>query len=204
MTVVDPPIAEKHAVWEDALALVTGAFVMSFGLFLLSEIGGVSGGLAGVAILISYWTTLSFGVIYFVINLPFYWLSVRRMGWPFTIKTIIAVALVSILTEVHGLYIDISSINPLYASIFAGLAIGIGLLMFFRHGASGGGFGILAAFLQETKGIRAGYVQGALDLCVVLASLTIVPLDILLYSIVGALLLNGVLAINHRPGRYFG
>ncbi|WP_061962083.1 YitT family protein [Demequina flava] len=204
MSIVDPPIAEKHSLWEDALALVTGAFVMSFGLFLLEQIGGVSGGLAGVAILLSYWTTASFGLIYFIINLPFYWLAVKRMGWPFTIKTLIAVTLVSVLTEVHGLYLDVDDVNPLYGAIFAGLAIGIGMLMLFRHGASGGGFGILAAFVQETKGIRAGYVQGALDLCVVLAALTIVPLDILLYSVIGAVLLNGILAINHRPGRYLG
>lgn len=204
MSVVDPPIAEKHAVWEDALALPSGAFLMSFGLFLLSEIGGVSGGLAGVAILGSYWTGLSFGVIFFLINLPFYWLAVKRMGWVFTVKTLITVSLVSTLTAVHTLYLDVSSIAPLYAAIFAGLAIGVGMIMIFRHGASAGGFGILAAYLQERRGIRAGYVQGALDVVVVGASLALVPLDILASSILGAVLLNLVLAINHRPGRYFG
>ena len=204
MSVVDPPIAEKHALWEDALALPCGAFLLSFGLFLLSEIGGVSGGLAGVAILGSYWTGLGFGVLFFLINLPFYWLAVRRMGWAFTIKTLIAVSLISVFTAVHGLYLDVSEIAPLYAVIFAGLVIGVGMLMLFRHGASAGGFGILAAYLQERRGIRAGYVQGALDLVVVIASLALVPLDILAYSILGAVLLNLVLAINHRPGRYFG
>ncbi|GIG54537.1 YitT family protein [Demequina activiva] len=204
MSVVDPPIAEKHAVWEDALALPFGAFLLSFGLFLLSEIGGVSGGLAGVAILGSYWTGFGFGVIFFVVNLPFYWLAVRRMGWAFTLKTLITVSLISLFTAVHGLYLDVSEIAPLYAVIFAGLVIGVGMLMVFRHGASAGGFGILAAYLQERHGIRAGYVQGALDLIVVIASLALVPLDILAYSIVGAVLLNLVLAINHRPGRYFG
>jgi len=204
LSVVDPPIAEKHSVWEDALALPTGAFLISFGLFLLEQIGGVSGGLAGVGILGSYWTGLSFGLVFFVINLPFYWLSVKRMGWPFTIKTLATVTLISVMSAVHGLYLDVSSIAPLYAAIFAGIAIGVGMIVVFRHGASAGGFGILAAYLQETRGIRAGYVQGALDVVVVAASLALVPLDILAYSILGAVLLNLVLAINHRPGRYFG
>ncbi|WP_234988041.1 YitT family protein [Demequina sp. NBRC 110056] len=204
MSVVDPPIAERHALWEDALALPSGAFLMSFGLFLLEQIGGVSGGLAGVAILGSYWTGASFGLVFFLVNLPFYWLAVRRMGWTFTIKTLITVTLISALSAVHGLYLDVSSIAPLYAAIFAGLSIGVGMIMIFRHGASAGGFGILAAYLQESKGIRAGYVQGALDVLVVVASLALVPLDILAYSILGAVLLNMVLAINHRPGRYFG
>ena len=204
MSVVDPPIAEKHALWEDALALPSGAFMMSFGLYLLDQIGGVSGGLAGVAILGSYWTGAAFGLIFFVINLPFYWLAVRRMGWTFTIKTLIAVTLISIFSALHARYLDVSSIEPLYAAIFAGLSIGVGMIMIFRHGASAGGFGILAAYLQERRGIRAGYVQGALDLVVVAASLALVPLDILAFSILGAVLLNLVLAINHRPGRYFG
>lgn len=204
MSVVDPPIAEKHALWEDALALPSGAFLVSFGLFLLNQIGGVSGGLAGVAILGNYWTGVPFGILFFVINLPFYFLSVKRMGWRFTIKTLIAVTLVSAFSSLHALYLDVSSVNPMYAAIFAGLTIGVGMIMIFRHGASAGGFGILAAYLQERRGIRAGYVQGALDFLVVAASLALVPPYILLFSIVGAVLLNLVLAINHRPGRYFG
>ena len=204
MSVVDPPIAEKHALWEDVLALPSGAFLMSFGIFLLGEIGGVAGGLAGVAILGSYWTGVAFGLIYFLVNLPFYWLAVRRMGWRFTIKTLIVVSLVSVFTALHGLYLDLGSATPLYGAIFAGLAIGIGMIMIFRHGASAGGFGILAAYLQDKRGWRAGYVQLVLDMVVMAVSVMVVPLDILVYSILGAVLLNLVLAINHRPGRYFG
>lgn len=204
MSVVDPPIAEKHALWEDILALPSGAFLMSFGIFLLGEIGGVAGGLAGVAILGSYWTGAAFGLLFFAANVPFYWLAVRRMGWRFTVKTLVVVSLVSAFTAMHGLYLDVTSITPLYAAVFAGLAIGVGMIMIFRHGASAGGFGILAAYLQERRGWRAGYVQGALDIVVVGASLALVPLDILAYSVLGAVLLNLVLAINHRPGRYFG
>ena len=204
MSVVDPPIAEKHALWEDLLALPSGAFLMSFGIFLLGEIGGVAGGLAGVAILGSYWTGAAFGLLYFLVNIPFYWLAARRMGWRFTVKTLVVVTIVSVFTAMHGLYLDVSSITPLYGAIFAGLAIGVGMIMIFRHGASAGGFGILAAYLQDQRGWRAGYVQGALDLLVVAAAIALVPLDILAYSILGAVLLNLVLAINHRPGRYFG
>lgn len=48
-----------------------------------------------MAFLIHYATHLPFGVVFFVINLPFYWLSVRRMGAAFTLKTFCAVGLVS-------------------------------------------------------------------------------------------------------------
>ncbi|WP_234996497.1 YitT family protein [Demequina sp. NBRC 110054] len=205
MTVIEPPLdVKKHALWEDALALVVGAFMMSWGIYLLKAIAGVSGGLAGVAFLTTYLTGWGFGVVYFVINLPFYYLAVKRLGWTFTIKTLIAVALVSIGSSLHPHFIEIGDLSPMYAAIFAGLSIGMGMLVLFRHGASAGGFGILAAYAQERFNIRAGYVQGALDLLVVLASLALVDWWILLCSIVGAVLLNFVIAINHRPGRYFG
>ncbi len=196
--------APKHALWEDAIALPVGAFLVSWGLYLLHEIGGVSGGLAGVSILTSYATGWRLGVVFFLVNLPFYYLAWRRMGRVFTVKSLIAVALISVGTGVHRLYIDVSHLAIPYAAIFAGLAVGMGMLVLFRHGASAGGFGIVAAYAQERHGIRAGFVQGALDLVVVIASLALVEPTLLLWSIVGAVVLNLVLAINHRPGRYYG
>jgi uncharacterized membrane-anchored protein YitT (DUF2179 family) len=194
----------KHALWEDAIALVTGAFLVSWGMFLLKTIGGVSGGLAGVSFLVTYATGWRLGLVFFVVNLPFYYLAWRRLGPRFTVKTLVTVALISIGTGLHRLYIDVSHVATPYAAIFAGLAIGMGMLVLFRHGASAGGFGILAAYMQERHGIRAGYVQGALDVVVVIASLALVDLWTLAWSVVGALVLNLVLAINHRPGRYYG
>ena len=76
--------------------------------------------------------------------------------------------------------------------------------MLFRHKSSLGGFNILALIMQERFGIRAGYVQMSLDIIIVAASLTVVSPTAVLLSATGAVILNLVLAINHRPGRYTG
>ena len=81
---------------------------------------------------------------------------------------------------------------------------GIGLLILFRHGSSLGGFSILALLAQERLGWRAGYVMMALDACVVVAALLVVPPLNVLISAAGVVVLNLVLAFNHRPGRYLG
>src|SRR6478609_10912335 len=194
----------KHAPWEDAIALVTGAFLISWGMYLLHEIEGVSGGLAGVALLVNYATGWHLGLVLFVINVPFLVLAWRRMGPAFTVKTLITVALISVGTSIHQHFIDVSHVATPYAAIFAGLAVGMGMIVLFRHGASAGGFGVMAAYIQKTRGIRAGFVQGAFDLVVVIASLALVDAWTLAWSIVGAVVLNMVLAVNHRPGRYYG
>jgi len=205
VTVIEPRLSVKrHTLVEDALALIIGAFLLSWGLSLLHGIDGVSGGLAGVAFLVTYASGWPLGLVFFVVNLPFYYLAVRRMGWRFTVKTLTAVALISLGVGFHAHFITVTHLAPLYAAIFAGVSIGMGMLVLFRHGASAGGFGILAAYLQERYNWRAGYVQGSLDLCVVLGSLALVDPYILLSSVVGVVVLNLLIAINHRPGRYFG
>jgi uncharacterized membrane-anchored protein YitT (DUF2179 family) len=43
-----------------------------------------------------------------------------------------------------------------------------------------------------------------IDVLIVLGAVLVVPLDKVALSILGALALNMVLAINHRAGRYMG
>ena len=98
--------------------------------------------------------------------------------------------------------LSLPELNPLYGVPAGNILIGMGLLAIFRHGASLGGFNIVALVAQERLGLRAGYVQMSLDVVVILLALTVVaPLNVL-YSALGAVLLNLVLALNHRPERY--
>lgn len=179
-----------------------GHFMVSFGVILLKQAGALTGGTAGIAFLISYVSPLSFGSAFFLINLPFYWLAVRRMGWEFTLKTFCAVGLVSLFSHLHPLFIHFSRLNPFYAVLFGNVIMGIGFIVLFRHKASLGGVNILALWLQDRFGIRVGKLQMAVDSCVVLASLFVVNLPVLLASVAGAVILNLIIAMNHRPGRY--
>ena len=79
-----------------------------------------------------------------------------------------------------------------------------GLLMLFRHKASLGGVNILALFLQERFGLRAGAVQMGIDAIIVLGAIFVVTPDKVALSVLGAVMLNLVLALNHRSDRYVG
>jgi len=199
------PIAVlRHSIVDDVVGILTGTFVASLGLFLLTTAGVVTGGTAGLALLLSYTIALPFGVIFFAVNLPFFVLAIWKKGWNFTLRTVICVAIVSVLSSIHPQAMPNLDINPVYAAIAGNLLAGIGLLVLFRHKSSLGGFNILALIMQERFGIRAGYVQMSLDIIIVAASLTVVSPTAVLLSATGAVILNLVLAINHRPGRYTG
>ena len=196
--------AKRHSLFEDLQAIFTGALAVAVGVLFLKTAGLLTGGTTGLAILLHYSTGINFGLTLFCVNLPFYILAVKRMEWRFTLKTLFAVFLVSSMTELIPLWLQIEAIDPVFASVGGGLLVGIGLLIVFRHKASLGGFNVLALYIQDRYGIAVGKTQMALDVSIVVAGLWLIPLWLLVVSVAGAVVLNFVITVNHKPGRYTG
>ncbi len=194
----------RHTPFEDAQGLIFGAAMCAFGVLILTGAGLVTGQTAGAAVLISYLTGYSFGVVFFVINLPFYALAWVRLGPAFTLKTFLSVALISGFSMVVGDLVSIAPEHPAVAAVLFGMVSGAGLLAIFRHRASLGGVGIVAYDLQERLGWRAGWVQLGFDLVLFACAALILPLDLVLWSLLGAAILNAIIGINHRRDRYVG
>jgi len=66
------PVVEQHSKIEDALAMLIGTFILSFAMILLKQAGIMTGGTAGLSLLIHYITDVQFGILFFLINIPFY------------------------------------------------------------------------------------------------------------------------------------
>ncbi len=194
----------KHSVIDDVQGIIIGSLMAAFGISIFSHMNFLIGGTAGAAFLTQYATEWSFGPIFFIINLPFYVLAVKKLGWDFTIKTFLAVTGVSFLTEFIPKVFEFGEINPWFAAIFGGFLIGSGLLMLFRHKASLGGLNILSIYVQEYFQISAGKFQMVADTLIILAAFFIVDWKALAFSVLAAVALNIILAINHKPGRYRG
>jgi len=202
LTEVESKIKTEHRWFEDAIAILIGASLVSFGVMFLKHAGLLTGGTAGLSLLIHYKFGITFGVVFFLINLPFYYLAIRRMGWIFTAKTFTAVFMVSTFSSLHDKFINIQDINPLYAAIFGGFIFGVGFIILFRHKASLGGFNILALYLQDRFSIKAGWLLMGLDVTVILVSLSVVSLYQLVLSVFCGLVLNLIIVLNHRQDRY--
>ncbi len=195
-------ISAPHSLFEDILAILTGTLFVSLGVAMFNQAGLLTGGTAGLSFLIHYSTGLSFGLVFFLINLPFYWLAWRRMGWRFTLKTLCSVALVSVLSSLHPKLLQLTELTPFYVAVIGGLLMGVGFVVLFRHQASLGGINILVLYLQDKYGFRAGKLQMGMDILIVMTSLFVVSPMALAASILGAVMLNLAIALNHRPGRY--
>jgi uncharacterized membrane-anchored protein YitT (DUF2179 family) len=192
----------RHSFFDDLQGILTGALVVAIGILFIKQAGLLTGGAVGITFLIHYATGVNFGLILFLVNLPFYWLAIRRMGGEFTLKTLATVSTVSLLVEGLPHAMAIADIDPFFAGGAGGLLMGIGMLILFRHRASLGGLNVLVLWLQERSGWRAGKLQMGLDVTILLGAAFIVPPLLLAASILGAVLLNFALAVNHKPGRY--
>lgn len=194
----------KHSLSEDAQGIAYGSFMAAIGVIILTHLGFVTGQTAGLAILIAYATGWSFGPVFFVVNLPFYWIGWRRFGPVFVAKSFAAVALLSVMASVLPQWIGFSTLNPALGAILFGAVTGSGLLALFRHGASLGGIGIVGLYIQDATGFRAGWVQLIFDACLFSIALMMMDWVLVGWSFLGAVIVNLVIAINHRRDRYIG
>ncbi|WP_087024355.1 YitT family protein [Thaumasiovibrio subtropicus] len=194
----------KHTLVEDCIAILTATFVVAQGVFFLQQGGLLTGGTTGLALLASEFVGLSFGTLYFLFNCPFYLMAWFRMGKSFAITSIISGGLVSVMADHIPLFFSVDSLDPLYCAMIGGILMGVGMLMLFRHQTSLGGFNVLCLYCQERFGISAGKMQMGIDCAILIASFFMLTPIMLAYSVVGAVLLNMVLTMNHKPGRYSG
>jgi len=169
------PESCRHSLLEDAQTWLSGTLRVAFAIVLFRQAGLQTGGTPGLAFVAHYASGVSFGLLYFLINIPFHIFGCRALGKALALKAFCAALLLSLFSELLGNWIRIASIAPLFAAVRGGLLAGAGLLMLIRRQAGIGG-----------------------------AALLVVDPERVALSIVGALALYTVLAINHRPGRCFG
>lgn len=195
-------ISVRHSLLDDVQGLSLGVFLCGLGLHFLTHAGLITGQTAGIAVIIAYLGGWSFGPVFFLINLPFYALAYRRLGRAFTVKSLICVSALSLVTEFLPKGFTIATLQPGLAAVIFGALVGLGLLAMFRHNGSLGGLGVLALLVQDSTGFRAGYVQLIADAVIFSIAALLFPLPVIGWSLLGAVVLNLIIAVNHRRDRY--
>ena len=167
--------AQPHTLLEDSIAILQAILFVALGLMLLKHAELATGGTAGLSFLLHYATNLPLGGLLFAVNLPFYIFAYLVFGRAFTVKTFVAVTLLSLATAYLPRLLTFGKVEPWFAAACGGVMVGVGLLMLIRHRCSLGGLGVLVFYLQERFGWRAGKVQMLADALIVLAACFILP-----------------------------
>ena len=202
MLILAKPSAEQHSLIEDVQGIVVGATLVALSVQFLNAAGLFTGQIAGLAIIGASFSTWSFGALFFVMNLPFYALAIVQLGWRFTIKSLIAVSLMSALADAFPLFFSIETLPPPLGAALFGILAGAGFLALFRHGATLGGIGVVALWLQDKNGFPAGRTQLIFDFFVFAVALFLFDWQTVAWSLLGATILNQLITMNHRRDRY--
>nr|WP_281252417.1 YitT family protein [Sporomusa malonica] len=170
-----------------------GCIIVTGGVIFLSHSHLVTGGTTGIALGVSYLLNVPFSVALMVVSIPFYLLSIFRMGWNFTLSTFFAVLTLSLFTEANRGIPDF--IIPGYVgAILGGGLLGLGLSLLFWNGSSLGGVNVLALYLQKRFGWDPGKVTFGVDSIIVISYFYSVGLEKGLYSILSVIITSSIIS----------
>ncbi|MFX3635834.1 MAG: YitT family protein [Candidatus Pristimantibacillus sp.] len=179
------------------LHIAIGCFVTTGGLLILKHSHIVTGGTAGLSLSLSPQLHVQFHYLFALLNLPFFIFSYFYMGKSFTITTVLAIGIVSLLSAVDNI-LPAVAIPPLLGAIIGGAFIGAGITTLFRNGASLGGATILAIYLHNNHRINPGITNLIFDLLVVLTSLSVISMTNGLLSALSIAVTSSVLSFYKR------
>jgi uncharacterized membrane-anchored protein YitT (DUF2179 family) len=157
----------------DYAYILTGALIQALALrlFLVPALL-VSGGVSGTAQIINHLTGWPIGLMVFVGNAPLFILGWRFLGGArFAVRTVIAIAAFSILTDALVLFIPPEGMTDdlVLNCIYGGVLMGIGLGIVYRGKGTSGGSDILGRILNFRFGISISHAYLITDTLVVLA-----------------------------------
>ncbi|AKS69946.1 membrane protein [Staphylococcus schleiferi] len=168
----------------DLILVVLGAFIFSAGVnafIITADLG--EGGVTGLAIILYYAFHLSPAITNFVVNAILIGVGYKFLSKRSMYLTVLATVLISIflsLTESWHVKTDDVIIN----AIFGGFSVGLGIGIIVLAGGTTAGTTILARIANKYLDVSTPNALLFFDLIVVLISLTVIPLDRALLTII--------------------
>jgi hypothetical protein len=142
----------------------------------------IDGGIVGVSIMMSFLTGLKLELFLLILNLPFLYLGYKKIGKNFVVTTLFGISMLSLGTLI--LYnVPIPTDNPLLASLFGGIFLGIGVGIVIRHGGSLDGTEILGILLNKRTPFSVGTIVMFLNVFIFSTAGFVFGWDKALYSL---------------------
>ena len=181
------------------LMTVIGNVLYACGVnLMINPIHLYSGGFTGIAQLIRLFLTgflhvpeipgLDYmGIIYFIINIPLFFMAYRIMGRKFCITTLISIAMASAFLALIPVPAVPIVDDRILASFVGGLGSGVGAGLVLRAGSSQGGQDVIGVCLAKTHpNFKVGTIGIIISVCIYTICLFIYDIPTVMYSIIFA------------------
>lgn len=161
-----------------------GAMIVAVGLeiFLVPN-NIIDGGVIGISILTSYLTNINLGILLVLFNLPFFVIGYKQIGKTFAITTLIGDIILGIgVALFHP--VPVLTDDPLLASVFGGMCLGVGVGLVIRHGGSLDGTEILAILFNKGTPFSVGEIVMFMNIFILGSAGFVFGWDHAMYSLI--------------------
>lgn len=180
----------------DVVLIIIGCFISSLGVNLfLTHAKLLSGGATGIGLMVEYLVDIPSGFIVFLVNLPLFFLSYKRLSRRFTIYSAIGMLSLSlslIITKPFSSMIQVNDI--LLYCIYGGVLLGLGGgLVFLRNGSTGGTDIVTMLIRKKYSNFPIGKLSFAINLIIVSVGAFFFGLPTSLYTLI-SIFIQGLVA----------
>ena len=158
-----------------------------------------TGGLSGIATITYHFLNWKVGTVILIMNIPIFIVAYIKKGWKYPLKSLLGVALFSLFLNMYEDFYVVTD-SFLFASIFGGVIMGIGLGFVFKAHGSTGGTDLIVQLLRDlNKKMKLSHMLLMIDGVVVLVS-TIVFRNwkLGIYSIIAILVSGRIIDVIHK------
>lgn len=161
----------KWKVILEYLSILIGVLLTAVGLdmFLIPN-KIAAGGVSGIATVVFYVTRFPVGVSMLIINIPLFIFGIKRFGMGFGIRSLLGTVTLSVLVDLLAPYLPVPTKDPLLASIYGGIVVGIGIGLVFRNKGTTGGTDLAAAIVNYYMKLSVGITLFMIDAAVIVAA----------------------------------
>ncbi|RHO64529.1 hypothetical protein DW085_15775 [Clostridium sp. AF50-3] len=191
---------------KSCLIALFGSAFLAFGLYHVHSFSGVTeGGVLGMTLLLDHWFHISPSVSGFIMNLACYAMGWKLLGRQFIAYSILSSASFSlsyrICEQFPPLWPQLADM-PLAASLLGAVFVGVGAGLCVRIGGAPGGDDALAMSLSHVTHIKIQWIYLLSDFAVLVLSLSYIPLNRMVYSILTVLLSGQIIGFVQTAGTH--
>ena len=196
---------QKLSIRSCLIAFFSAGF-LAFGMYNVHTVAEITeGGVLGAVLLIQHWFHISPAFSSLVLNGLCYLLGWRTFGKPFVAYSAAAAAGYSlfyfICEQFPPLWPQLADM-PLAASLLGAVFVGVGAGLCVRIGGAPGGDDALAMSLSHVTHIKSQWIYLLSDFAVLVLSLSYIPLNRMVYSILTVLLSGQIIGFVQTVGTH--
>lgn len=177
-----PPLVEHG---KDYIFVIIGAAIIAIGfnVFLLPN-QVASGGVSGISTILKGVFGWEPGIVQYAFNIPLFIAGLIFLGAKFGIKSFVGTLTLPAVVLLTSSWEPWTN-NPLLGALFGGIAVGLGLGIVFRGGASTGGTDLAAQIITKYTGFSLGTSVLLIDGLIVITAAFVFDIEKALYALIG-------------------